>query len=217
MSKPGHMTPRRGGGSRRWFRLTHLTFAILIVVAFSTLVLQIFVVTGPEKQNDELLPPEPIIESRGGSSSTKGVSGTPPPTPSITMEPFFDPDAVVPLEKISTPRSPFGWGGDWVHELSVFANVMFREGVRGLQEVISPPWCQTSENQSLVDYILERRQNVDPLNRVAACVRTKNMARYLPEWVAYHWVAGIDEFMVYDDHSTDGTRQVLEPFILTST
>lgn len=36
------------------------------------------------------------------------------------------------------------------------------------------------------------------------------MGRYLPEWIAYHWALGVDEFMVYDDESIDDTREVRE-------
>ena len=46
------------------------------------------------------------------------------------------------------------------------------------------------------------------LTQVASCVRTKGMGRYLPEWVAYHWALGVDEFMVFDDESIDDTREV---------
>lgn len=44
--------------------------------------------------------------------------------------------------------------------------------------------------------------------KVAMCVRTKDIGRYVPEWVAYHWALGVDEFMIYDDDSVDDTREV---------
>ena len=44
--------------------------------------------------------------------------------------------------------------------------------------------------------------------KVASCVRTKDSGRYLPEWLAYHWVLGVDEFLVLDDQSEDDTRPV---------
>lgn len=49
--------------------------------------------------------------------------------------------------------------------------------------------------------------------QVAACVRTKDFARFLPEWIAFHFVTGVDEFSVYDDNSADNTSAVLQPFI----
>lgn len=49
--------------------------------------------------------------------------------------------------------------------------------------------------------------------QVASCVRTKDFARFLPEWIAFHYVTGVDEFSVYDDNSADNTSAVLQPFI----
>lgn len=40
------------------------------------------------------------------------------------------------------------------------------------------------------------------------CTRTKDRGRYLPEWVAYHWALGVDEFEIFDDESVDDTREV---------
>ena len=41
----------------------------------------------------------------------------------------------------------------------------------------------------------------------------KNDARYLEEWLNYHLVAGVDHFYLYDDGSSDNTREILEPYI----
>ena len=46
------------------------------------------------------------------------------------------------------------------------------------------------------------------MRQVAACVTTKDNGRYLPEWVAYHWALGVDEFDILDDDSVDDTREV---------
>lgn len=48
---------------------------------------------------------------------------------------------------------------------------------------------------------------------MASCVRTKDFGRFLPEWIAYHYAAGIDEIQVYDDDSVDGTEEILQPFM----
>lgn len=48
---------------------------------------------------------------------------------------------------------------------------------------------------------------------MAACVRTKDFGRFLPEWIAYHYAIGVDKIAVYDDDSADGTPEVLQPFI----
>ncbi|CAN0277647.1 unnamed protein product, partial [Laminaria digitata] len=44
--------------------------------------------------------------------------------------------------------------------------------------------------------------------KVAACVRTKDAGRFLPEWIAYHHAIGVDELTIYDDDSVDDTKQV---------
>ena len=49
--------------------------------------------------------------------------------------------------------------------------------------------------------------------QVAACVRTMDFARFLPEWIAFHYVMGIDEFSFYDNDSADNTTAVLQPFV----
>ncbi|MBR4904624.1 MAG: glycosyltransferase family 2 protein [Selenomonadaceae bacterium] len=41
----------------------------------------------------------------------------------------------------------------------------------------------------------------------------KDAARYLEEWLNYHLVAGVDHFYIYDNESTDDTREILEPYI----
>lgn len=46
------------------------------------------------------------------------------------------------------------------------------------------------------------------MTQVASCLRTQDNGRYLPEWVAYHWALGVDEFVVLDDDSLDDTREV---------
>jgi hypothetical protein len=38
----------------------------------------------------------------------------------------------------------------------------------------------------------------------------KNEARYLLEWIAFHRLVGIDRFYIYDNGSTDGTRDLLQ-------
>ncbi|CAN0355807.1 unnamed protein product, partial [Hapterophycus canaliculatus] len=49
--------------------------------------------------------------------------------------------------------------------------------------------------------------------KVAACLRTKDYGRFLPEWVAYHYAIGVDEVSIYDDDSIDETFDILQPFV----
>ena len=49
--------------------------------------------------------------------------------------------------------------------------------------------------------------------RLAACLRFKNEARYLPEWIDFHHLAGFEHFYLYNNNSTDNFLDVLEPYI----
>ena len=46
---------------------------------------------------------------------------------------------------------------------------------------------------------------------IAACV--KDEGRYLREWIEYHLWAGVDHFYIYDNGSTDNTKEALSPYI----
>jgi hypothetical protein len=45
--------------------------------------------------------------------------------------------------------------------------------------------------------------------KVALCMCVKNEAFRIKEWVAYHSLLGFDMIIIYDNMSTDGTRQIL--------
>ncbi|KAH6588984.1 hypothetical protein BASA50_010340 [Batrachochytrium salamandrivorans] len=46
---------------------------------------------------------------------------------------------------------------------------------------------------------------------VATMIRNK--ARYVPEWIEFHLLQGFDRFVIYDDRSTDGLKEILDPYI----
>lgn len=48
---------------------------------------------------------------------------------------------------------------------------------------------------------------------LAAVVRVKDEARFLPEWLAHHLSIGIEHIFVYDNGSTDNIHEVIQPFI----
>lgn len=97
----------------------------------------------------------------------------------------------------------FGLSGDWRKALST---VESGKGLRGEH-------CSTSEEQEKVERILQRRRKTPPTEKVAACVRSKDFGRYLPEWIAFHYAIGVDEIMIYDDDSVDGTKDIVQPFV----
>ncbi|WP_167553534.1 glycosyltransferase family 92 protein [Paracoccus yeei] len=42
---------------------------------------------------------------------------------------------------------------------------------------------------------------------------TKNEGPFIAEWVAYHYLLGVEHFVIYDNRSADGTFEVLAPFV----
>jgi Glycosyl transferase family 2 len=51
------------------------------------------------------------------------------------------------------------------------------------------------------------------LYELAAMIRVKDEARFLPEWIAHHVALGVEHVYVYDNNSTDGTGDGLAPFV----
>ena len=43
-------------------------------------------------------------------------------------------------------------------------------------------------------------------------VGVKNEAPYIPEWIEFHLLQGVDHFLVYDNGSTDNLAETLEPY-----
>jgi len=48
---------------------------------------------------------------------------------------------------------------------------------------------------------------------LAAMIRVKDEARFLPEWMAHHVNVGFQHIFVYDNNSTDGIEGVIAPFV----
>lgn len=51
-----------------------------------------------------------------------------------------------------------------------------------------------------------------PKHRVAMAAIVNNEGRWIGEWILFHRLLGIDHFYVYDDSSTDYTREVVRAF-----
>ena len=47
----------------------------------------------------------------------------------------------------------------------------------------------------------------------AICVIIKNEADYIEEWIDYHFKIGFEKFYIYDNESTDNTREILDKYI----
>jgi hypothetical protein len=48
---------------------------------------------------------------------------------------------------------------------------------------------------------------------LSICAIFKDEAPYLPEWIEFHRLVGVERFFLYDNLSVDGGREVLEPWI----
>lgn len=53
----------------------------------------------------------------------------------------------------------------------------------------------------------------EPKYYLSVCVIAKDEGSYFKEWLDWHISMGVDKFYVYDNGSTDETREVLEPYI----
>jgi hypothetical protein len=48
---------------------------------------------------------------------------------------------------------------------------------------------------------------------LSICAIAKNEACYFTEWIEYHMIVGVEKFYIYDNESSDNTREILQPYI----
>ncbi len=48
---------------------------------------------------------------------------------------------------------------------------------------------------------------------IAVAAIVKNEALYLPEWLEFHFMIGVRHIYIYDNGSTDNTKNILEPYL----
>lgn len=58
-----------------------------------------------------------------------------------------------------------------------------------------------------------RHDKTRPEYYLAVCAIAKNEGPYFKEWVDWHHEQGVDKFYIYDNESTDETKEVLKPYI----
>ena len=58
-----------------------------------------------------------------------------------------------------------------------------------------------------------KHTQVKPQYYLAVCAIAKNEGPYFKEWIEWHQKQGVEKFYVYDNESTDCTKEVLAPFI----
>ncbi len=58
-----------------------------------------------------------------------------------------------------------------------------------------------------------RKDHSTPDYYLAVCAIAKNEGPYFREWIEWHLKQGVEKFYIYDNESSDNTREVLEPYI----
>ncbi|MDR2709099.1 MAG: glycosyltransferase family 92 protein [Elusimicrobiota bacterium] len=58
-----------------------------------------------------------------------------------------------------------------------------------------------------------KRENIVFENEIAIVAIMKNEGPYLDEWICYHLIMGVEKFYLYDDESTDDTKEILKKYI----
>lgn len=58
-----------------------------------------------------------------------------------------------------------------------------------------------------------KKNRETPRYYLGVCAIAKNEGDYLKEWIEWHHNMGVDKFYIYDNESTDRTKEVLKPFI----
>lgn len=58
-----------------------------------------------------------------------------------------------------------------------------------------------------------KRDHSKPAHRLAVCAIAKDEGPYFKEWLDWHISQGVEKFYIYDNESTDCTREVLRPYI----
>ena len=64
-----------------------------------------------------------------------------------------------------------------------------------------------------IDVLLSSKPSGEIKYNLAACLRFKNEAYYLREWIEFHRRIGIEHFYLYNNNSTDDFRDVIAPYV----
>ena len=58
-----------------------------------------------------------------------------------------------------------------------------------------------------------KENHTEPECYLAVCAIAKNEGPYFKEWIEWHMKQGVEKFYIYDNESTDGTREILAPYV----
>ena len=62
---------------------------------------------------------------------------------------------------------------------------------------------------------LKKHDHVTPKYYLTVCAIAKNEGPYFEEWIEWHRSLGVEKFYIYDNESTDNTKEILTPYIET--
>jgi len=60
---------------------------------------------------------------------------------------------------------------------------------------------------------LKRKKATTPRHYLAVCAIAKNEGAYFQEWIEWHKSVGVEKFYIYDNESSDGTKEILAPYV----
>lgn len=58
-----------------------------------------------------------------------------------------------------------------------------------------------------------RKENTTPQYYLAVCAMARNEGAYFVEWIEWHRKVGVEKFYIYDNLSSDNTKEILKPYI----
>jgi len=58
-----------------------------------------------------------------------------------------------------------------------------------------------------------KKDHTKPQYYLAVCAIAKNEGAYFQEWIEWHKKMGVEKFYIYDNESTDNTKEILAPYI----
>jgi hypothetical protein len=67
--------------------------------------------------------------------------------------------------------------------------------------------------QEAVEAVLDRETVPKPPFRLSVCALVRNEEFYVQEWLLWHYLLGVQHFVLYDNDSDDDTRDFLRPFV----
>ena len=61
--------------------------------------------------------------------------------------------------------------------------------------------------------LLRRKKTTTPQHYLTICAIAKNEGPYFEEWIEWHRKLGVEKFYIYDNESSDNTKEILAPYV----